>query len=57
MRKVKEAEIREIQRELVKAEDNFRKATVFLGHARELLSKVTAGSVRAASDTGNVRCY
>lgn len=44
MKKVKEAEIREIQRELVKAEDNFRKATVFLGHARELLSKVS-GSV------------
>ncbi len=48
MKKVKEAEIREIQQELVKAEDNFRKATVFLGHARELLSAVSAkGSVRA----------
>jgi len=45
MQKVKEAEIREIQRELVKAEDNFRKATVFLGHARELLSAVS-GNVR-----------
>jgi len=48
MRKVKEAEIREIQRELVKAEDNFRKATVYLGHARELLSLVTMGNVRCA---------
>lgn len=46
MKKVKEAEIREIQQELVKAEDNFRKATVFLGHARELLSKVSMGTVR-----------
>jgi hypothetical protein len=46
MKVVKEAKIREIQRELVKAEDNFRKATVYLGHARELLSLVSMGSVR-----------
>jgi hypothetical protein len=45
MKVVKEAKIREIQRELVKAEDNFRKATVFLGHAREMLSAVS-GNVR-----------
>jgi hypothetical protein len=46
MKVVKEAKIREIQCELVKAEDSFRKATVYLGHARELLSLVSMGTVR-----------